>query len=72
MSHKTFVAAGLAFVLLLACFVTSATATSPGAGDVNLAQMVLVTAPSRDLSISLSGIHPDGDCEVGSGSGCPY
>jgi hypothetical protein len=73
MSHKTFVAAGLALVVLFACFIASVTATPPGADDVTLTQMVLVTAPSSDLSISLSGIRPqDGGCEVGSGSGCPY
>ncbi len=73
MSHKTLIAAGLALVLLFACFIASATATQPNAGDVTLTQMVLVTAPSSNLSISMSGIQPqDGGCEVGSGSGCPY
>lgn len=72
MSHKMLMAAGLALVLVLACFIASATATPPSADDMTLTQMVVLTAPHGNMSISLSGIQPDGDCEVGSGSGCPY
>jgi len=72
MSKQVLMAAGLALVLLFACFIASATATPSNAGDVTLMQTVVLLAPHGNMSISLSGIQPDGSCEVGSASGCPY
>lgn len=70
MSKQVLIATGLVLVLLM-CLVAPAMTTSPSAGDTKLVQTVVWFAPNSELSISVPGVQPKGDCEVGSIGTCP-
>lgn len=67
MSHKVFLTAGLVVVLLVS-LIAPAAAAPLASGGVAPGQRAGIAASD---GLSMSGIHPDGGCEIPGATECP-